>query len=133
MGVAARAPGCAQDGLDTSQSGEPHMTGKTLLSARPWDAVEYQQIVRASYDAGDILVEFADGGQARVPATVLLGGDDVTPDWSRLRVEEFHIVAPSPGGDVEIPWDVIRIHSDPQFDEHWASLADKALPRGLTA
>jgi hypothetical protein len=87
-----------------------------------WDTVEYQRIVRASYHAGVIEVEFADGGRARVPASVLLGGDDVTPDWALLRTEEFHLIAPSPDGEVEIPWDVIRVHSDPEFDAHWARL-----------
>ncbi|MEA2583901.1 MAG: hypothetical protein QOF33_1986 [Thermomicrobiales bacterium] len=98
-----------------------------------WDTVKYQLIVRASYDSGDIVVEFGDGGRARVPASVLVGGDEVSPNWSGLRIEEFHIVAPSSEGDVEIPWDVIRIHSDPEFDAHWANLVRQQIPSELPA
>lgn len=87
-----------------------------------WDTVEYQRIIRAFYDRGDVVIEFADGDHARVPAAALLGDDDVDPDWTRLRIEDFHLVAPATAGDVEIPWDVIRVHSDPEFDAHWASV-----------
>jgi len=29
---------------------------------------------------------------------------------------------PSAEGDIEIPWDVIRVHTDPDFDAFWATL-----------
>jgi hypothetical protein len=88
-----------------------------------WDTLQYHQIVSAHYRDGELVVGFADGTEARVSPQCLISPDAPTPDWSSVRVEEFHIVAPSPAGDVEIPWDVIRVHTDPAFDAYWAGLA----------
>jgi hypothetical protein len=85
----------------------------------PWDRIEYQQIASAAYRDGDIVVVFADGGEAQVSASRLVSEDGPEPDWTHLRAENFHLVVPSPVGDIEVPWDVIRVHSDPAFDTFW--------------
>ena len=90
---------------------------------QPWDTLEYQQIDSALFRDGELVVHFVDGTEARVSPQCLVSPDGPLPDWSNLRVEEFHIVVPSPAGDIEIPWDVIRVHSDPAYDAFWAGLA----------
>ncbi len=100
-----------------------------LQANRPWDRVEYQRIVSASYRSGEVVVNFADGAEARVSPRLLVSPDGPEPDWSNLRADEFHLVVPSSAGDLEIPWDVIRVHTDPAYDEYWAGLAAK--PAGL--
>jgi hypothetical protein len=98
------------------------MTAARLKGAR-WNTLAYQQIVSAAYDGADLVVGFADGAVVRVPPLNLLAADSPAPDWTRLTVEEFHLGGPSPAGDVEIPWDVIRVQTDPAFDAYWAELA----------
>jgi hypothetical protein len=87
-----------------------------------WDTVPYQQIRGASFEDGVINVEFGDGTHARISADLLVS-KAMAPSWTEMRVEEYHLVVPSGEGDLEIPWDVIRVHTDPEFDAHWASFA----------
>lgn len=89
---------------------------------RPWDSMDYQRIVDASFREGQVVVEFADGTSARVSPRHLVSSDGPPPDWSHLRAADFHIVVPSPGGEIEIPWDVIRVQVDPAFDAYWAAV-----------
>jgi hypothetical protein len=91
-------------------------------SKRPWDKPEYQRLVSASYRGGEVIVIFADGAEARLSPRQLVSPDGPEPDWPDLRAEEYHLVVASPAGDIEIPWDVIRAHSDPAFEEFWANL-----------
>jgi hypothetical protein len=90
---------------------------------RPWDTIEYQRIVSASYRGSEIVVAFADGSVARLSPSCFISPDQPEPDWHNLRAEDFHLVVPSPAGEIEIPWDVIRMHSDPAFDAFWEELA----------
>lgn len=92
----------------------------TLQMRHRWDTLEYHQIATVEYASGDVIVEFGDGARVRVAAGLLLGDGDSAPDWPRARAEEFHIVVPTATGDVEIPWDVIRVNTDPEFDAYWA-------------
>lgn len=88
-----------------------------------WDSLEYQQIVSAPYQDGQIVVGFTDGGNARLSPHILVSPVQPDLDWPNLRAEDFHIVVPGAAGEVEIPWDVIRVHSDPAYDAFWADLA----------
>ena len=104
---------------------------KAARTKRPWDTVEYQRIVSASYRGGEVVVSFADGAEARIAPRCLVSQDGPEPDWPKLRAEDFHIVAPSSTGELEIPWDVIRVHSDPAYDAYWAELAAEPVISGL--
>ena len=104
------------------------MTAVTRTKQR-WDTLEYHQIVWASCQDGELTVRFADGSEVRVPPQSLLPPGAAAPDWSRLRNEVIHMVVPSPTGDVEIPWDVIRRQSDPEFEAFWAELAAESARR----
>ena len=88
------------------------MTAATRTKQR-WDTLAYQQIVSAFARDGQLVVGFADGTEARLSPESLVAPDAPPPDWSRLRIEEFHVVAPSPPGDVEVPSAVIRPPSLP--------------------
>lgn len=90
--------------------------------ASPWNNLDYQRIVSAQWRDGRLRVDFADGTTAVLLPTLLVPAGPVGADWSRVRAEEFHVVVPTPDGDMEVPWDVIRIHSDPAFDAYWAGL-----------
>jgi hypothetical protein len=90
---------------------------------RPWDTYEYQRIVSASIQDGEVVVHFADGTEARTSPHHLVSSGGPELDWSNVRAEDFHLVVPSADGPIEIPWDVIRVHTDPEFDAFWAELA----------
>lgn len=97
---------------------------KVPQMVRPWDTVDYQRIVSASYRDGEVVVEFADGTEAQLSPGRLVSPTWPELDWANLRAEEFHIVVPSPAGEFEIPWDVIRVQSDPAYDKFWSELVD---------
>ena len=83
---------------------------------RSWDRLDYQRIVSAWYRGGEVIVVFAEGSEARLSPSCLVSPEEPEPDWPNLRAEDFHLVVPSPAGEIEIPWDVIRVHSDPAYD-----------------
>jgi hypothetical protein len=99
------------------------MTIASSGAGRSWDTLEYQQIVSASYGGGELVVGFADGTEARLSVANLVRADGPVPDWSKVRAEQYHVTVPSSGGDIEIPWDVIRVQTDPAFDAYWEQLA----------
>jgi hypothetical protein len=100
-------------------------------ATQPWDTLDYQQIVSASYGGGELVVVFADGSEARLSPKCLVLPHEPEPDWRNLSAEEFHLVVPSPAGEIEIPWDVIRVHSDPAFDAFWAEIAANSVGSGV--
>jgi hypothetical protein len=100
-------------------------------ATQPWDTRDFQRIVAASYQGGEVVVVFADGSEARLPPRCLVSPDEPEPVWRDLRAEEFHLVVPSPAGEIEIPWDVIRVHSDPAYDAFWAEIAAKPVGSGV--
>lgn len=94
-----------------------------------WDTLDYQRITSAIHRHGELVVGFADGSEARLSPRPLVSPDVPQPDWSNLRIEEFHLVAPSAAGNIEIPWDVIRVRTDPEYDTFWATLvAERPAP-----
>jgi hypothetical protein len=97
---------------------------------RPWDTVEYQRIVAATYVGGQVVVSFADGAEARLAPQHLVPNVHREPFWQSVRADDFHLVVPSPDGEIEIPWDVIRAHSDPDFDAFWGELVDTPVVSG---
>jgi hypothetical protein len=92
--------------------------------------VAYQRIVAASFRDGDVIVEFADGAKPRLSPRSLVAPGAPEPDWSRLRAAEFHLIVPAPDGELEIPWDVIRVNSDPAYDAFWSELAAEPIGSG---
>lgn len=100
---------------------------------RPWDTLEYQRIVSASYRGGKVIVAFADGAEVRLPSRCLISPDEPEPDWPSLRAADFHLVVPSSAGEIEIPWDVIPVHSDPAYDAYWAEFAADPVGSGAAA
>lgn len=108
------------------------MIDSSARAWQPWDATDYQRIVGASFADGYVDVRFADGGKARVETVKLIPDERRRPDWSSVTHEDFHLRVPSPAGEIEIPWDVIRVHSDPRFGAYWERVA-AALPPTLVS
>lgn len=98
--------------------------------SHPWNTVQYQRISTARFQDGIVVVEFEDGSVARVQTQFLVACEAPEPDWPNLRSDEFHLIVPSRAGDIEIPWDVVRVHSDPAYDAFLAELSATADVRG---
>lgn len=107
---------------------------------KPWDTTEYQQIVSAAYGAGELIVRFGDGAEARVDVSLMTRVEERGPDWASLRFDDFEVVVPTQQGDFEIPWFPIRSLTDPAFRAHldaaeveqarWIGEGVRALRRG---
>lgn len=109
------------------------MNHAATTANRPWDTVAYQRIVSSRFANGIVAVRFKNGDDARVAPDALVPEPSRRPDWANLRHEEYHLVVPAPGGEIEIPWDVIRLHTDPAFDAYWQAIATaRATPAAGT-
>ena len=82
---------------------------------KPWDAHDYQRIVAAGYENGELVVRFGDGAEARVDVTRMPRVQERGPDWQALIFDEFEVVVPTREGPFEIPWLPIRSLTDPAF------------------
>jgi DNA-binding XRE family transcriptional regulator len=101
-----------------------------------WDEDSYSRIGRARCDwEGTVLtVEFEDGDQVELAPMPLLprgtNPDDV--DWWRVGSNEAEVLFPIGETWFEVPWDVIRLRTDTEFDAHWARMAQEiAQSRGI--
>lgn len=87
----------------------------------PWYTRDYLRMVSVAHDSGVLRVAFADGARVEVKVEDLLGDHPVAAAWDRLVFDEHEIVVPTADGDIEIPWDVIRVQTDPAFEQHLAT------------
>jgi hypothetical protein len=97
-----------------------------------WDTLEYQRIVSVEWRDEQVQVCFGDGAVIQVPPTALVSPETTGVDWARLRTAGYHVVVPAPNGDIEIPWDVLRVHSDPEFAGFWEQLVSDANQANAT-
>lgn len=97
----------------------------------PWTRREYGRIVGASFDAGWLTVDFADGTSGRVDAGALARARGKRPAWERVTFTPHEIVVPTEADDDVIPWDVIRVLTDRAFDDYLsARFAEQAARIG---
>jgi DNA-binding XRE family transcriptional regulator len=88
-----------------------------------WDTRAYQRMRVVRYEAGELVVEFGDGARARVGVDALVLPNFPEPDWSRLSFDQYEIVVPTANGSFEIPWDRVRVLTDPAYAAHLRSMA----------
>lgn len=94
----------------------------------PWNTRDYRRIVSASHRAGILTVGYGDGATVDVDVEVFRERPGVR-DWDRVTHTEHEIVVPREEDDDEIPWDVIRLLTDPAFDQYWGEQAAAAARR----
>lgn len=82
----------------------------------PWNTRDYQRIVSVGYEAGVLTVGFADGSTGAVHVDAFRDRPG-TREWDRATHTEHEIVVPRQADeDDEIPWDVVRSLTDPEYD-----------------
>jgi DNA-binding XRE family transcriptional regulator len=84
----------------------------------PWDTSEYLRIAQASFNAGELVVRFVDGTEARVDVERMTRVQAQGPDWPALAFNDDEVIVPTGEGDFEISSFSIRSLSDPAFRAH---------------
>ena len=85
---------------------------------QPWHSSAYLRIVAASYDAGELVVRFADGTVGRVDVERMTRVQARRPDWPSLTFNDYEVIVPTAEGDFEVSSFGIRSLSDPVFDAY---------------
>ena len=97
--------------------------------AAPWNTRNYRRIVSARYLGGVLTVGFADGATVAVDVDAFRKRPG-TRDWDRVTHTEHEIVVPRKADeDDEIPWDVIRSLTDPEYDRFMAERVAESATR----
>jgi Helix-turn-helix domain len=86
-----------------------------------WDADDYSRILSAHFDEETTIltVRFADGDEARLDPSPLVPSNLTDVDWWRVASNQIEIVVPHAAGWYEIPWDVVRRRTDPEYAAYW--------------
>jgi DNA-binding XRE family transcriptional regulator len=94
--------------------------------ANRWDSLDYEFVIDARYEPRTLIVDFADGTEARIDVDQL-GAYGIRDDqWPRVRADEIHVSVPRDADEIEIPWDVLRYVSDPEFRVYWDEVMTSA-------
>lgn len=95
-------------------------------SKHRWDERDYDRIERAKYNEDQELltVSFADGATVTFNPEPLMPSSLVEIDWWRTASNEIEVIVPHQSGWFEIPWDVVRRHTDPEFAAHRERMSD---------
>ena len=100
----------------------------TIAKRQRWDTGEYQRIVSVRFREPNLHVAFANGDDIIVPTarfeTAYLR--EQSPDWTRVALgPNGEVAAPGKNGVVGVPWDYLRLLTDPAFaaDEEEQALA----------
>jgi DNA-binding transcriptional regulator YiaG len=105
-----------------------------------WDESDHEAIASAVIrEDGVLSISFANGDQVTLASRRVLP-PDIEADWSQITIEEhgFHIQMPTrtvpawypvPVGDpFEIPWDVIRRITDPEYRAYEVACCTEGAP-----
>jgi DNA-binding Xre family transcriptional regulator len=91
-----------------------------------WDTQPYQRMVCAKYGQGELSVQFENGDCVSLPIASLSRPSTERANWDAVTATPYEIVVPAAEGQVEIPWDTIRLLTDKEFDAYWAKAAEES-------
>jgi type I restriction enzyme R subunit len=95
-----------------------------MTPVAPWGTPDYREIVGVTREHDSMRVEFADQTSAVVDPSQLHPAFADGIDWAGVTWSSHAISVPAAGGDViDIPWDAIRVLSDPAFADHTRGIA----------
>jgi DNA-binding XRE family transcriptional regulator len=86
-----------------------------------WDTQEYRQVVSVRFRQPHLFVTFADGAEVHFDVAEYGNAylEAAAPEWSRAYVGEHEVEVPTANGVEGIPWDSIRLLTDPEFAADW--------------
>jgi hypothetical protein len=102
--------------------------GVEMATTARWDQQVYRRIERVRYDEDRALVNvtFADQSSVEFDPTPLVPSELEEIDWWRVASNPIEMLVPHANGWFEIPWDVIRRHTDPDYAAHWEKMASRS-------
>lgn len=98
------------------------MSVRTANHRDRWDNPAYRRIERARFDenAGMLNVTFQDRTEVAVSLESILPAHISDVDYWRIGSNQIELIVPHEAGWLEVPWDVIRRATDPDYAAHWA-------------
>lgn len=90
-----------------------------------WDVREYQRIASVSRHGDELVVQFEDGSRVNVDAQRILPADTRLAQWDAMTFNPYEIVVPTLGGEVEVPWSIIRVLTDKEYSAYLAGAAEE--------
>ncbi len=95
------------------------------LNMNYWDEYLYQKITEVRNLNGSITVIFGNLDILDISKKVLYHGNNDL-DWDNMFFNSFELIIPSfDKEEVVIPWDKIRVITDPKFSHYLASKAEE--------
>ena len=98
-----------------------------------WDEDSYSDIERArcDWDGTVLTVEFANGDRVQLDPKLLLprSAKPEEVDWWRIESNAAEILIPIGETWLDVPWDVIRDITDPEFSAWWTRVDQKILQK----
>ncbi|GEM_PF-969408 len=88
-----------------------------------WQAADYARIESVTEHDGIVSVCFRDGDCVSLPGARLLPPGAPASDWRALHWTTYDFSVPTAHGTITVPWDAVRVLTDPAFSRHMAEEA----------
>lgn len=86
-----------------------------------WNKNEYQRIIGAKQDGGDVIINFANDDIVVIAISKLLPYDKSDLEIMSIAFNDFELLI----NEVEVPWDRIRVLTDSDFAKEMSKQADE--------
>lgn len=94
------------------------------MNMKKWDNINYQKIKHVDFEKGALSVIFYNEDKIELPVQSILSIDKSKIQDLTLKYEEYEISFDLKGEKISVPWDKIRLLSDPDFAK---DMAEKAV------
>jgi DNA-binding XRE family transcriptional regulator len=97
-----------------------------VATSKRWENLDYERVVGVRYESRELVVHFADGTEARLDVDLLKAYGVRDDEWAGAGADEYHVSVPTEAEGAEIPWDVLRYMTDPEFRDYWDEVMTQA-------
>jgi hypothetical protein len=94
------------------------MSNVSNHDGNPWEKNEYARIDRARGAEGVLTVWFENGDVVHLDPIPLVPTNMGAIDEWGIGANQYEVLIPTDHGWFEVPWDVIRLRTDPAFDAY---------------
>lgn len=90
-----------------------------------WDLDSYRSIAGVQVTGDDISVTFKNGDQVTLTIASINTLKRHHIDWAALTIDSFEFIVPAKPQHLIVPWDVIRVLTDEEFNQHMVNAAQE--------
>lgn len=87
---------------------------------KKWDHPEYQKIIAAEINNGQLTVGFANSDKVKLPISTIIPATISEILFEKVHFNSYEIILPTNREDIEIPWDMIRAVTDKEYSKFLA-------------